>query len=137
MLARMTEEDWERITHFRPSEKWGDWRKVAARLIYCLDLLRTAAGRPIIVHCAYETEGHTAGSYHYLGMAADIHIVGLHVVDQFLLASRLPDFGGIGAYPYWAAPGIHVDIGQPGRRWARDANGTYVPMNWEFIRSLM
>ena len=49
------------------------------------------------------------------------------VVEQFIFASRF-NWDGIGFYPYWNTPGLHVDTNpaRPRRAlWYRDQQGTY------------
>lgn len=136
MMKKMTPEAWSAIEFFKPRE-WGSWEQVAERLIFIVDKIRAVAGRPVHIHSAFATTGHTDNSLHYRGLAVDLHIEGLHVIDQFILVSKFPDLGGIGVYPFWRQPGLHLDIGQPGRRWARNKDGAYIPLDWKFIRSLV
>lgn len=129
--------DWTKIKHFSPNENWGNPDKVNPYLVIALDALRDSVGKPIIIHCAYSTDGHAKDSMHYNGKAVDIHIVGLNVVDQFLAAERIGLFNGIGVYPFWNSPGLHLDIRtQPGR-WGRNAAGVYVALNSKFIGSAL
>ena len=123
----MTPERYQATDFFKnyTKEKWGDHRLVRVPLVYWLDELRDIAGNSLNIHCAYEDR---EDGYHPMGMACDFHIKGLSVVDQFLLATKLP-FGGIGVYPHWNSPGLHCDI-RPlanGIRyfWMRDASGAY------------
>lgn len=129
--------DWSKVRHFERSE-FSHPDKLDPLLIYNLDALRVAAGKPIIINNDYR-----AGDpgQHGLGRAADIVIVGLSVVDQFLIAEKTRLFAGIGIYPHWNRPGIHVDIRtlqphEPGARWARDIAGNYVALTWAFMRGL-
>lgn len=124
----MTPEDWENIRFFSPEEAWGDPYKMDHNLIIRLDQLRELAGKPIIIHCGYATEGHSLNSFHYKGMAADLHIEGYSLLDQYLLAEQAGPFGGIGVYPDWSRPGLHLDV-RPGphKRWGR-TDGIYTPL---------
>jgi len=132
----MTKNDWERVKWFSPEENWGDPYRIYKKLIFMLDAMRDFAGVRVIIHCAYETSGHSPNSYHYKGMAVDLHFEGLNLLDQFIIASRW-DFGGIGVYPFWKNPGLHVDIRPiPEKytkeaRWWRDAAGKYHPLSRE------
>ena len=112
-------------------EAWGDHGSVRIPLVYWLDEMRDLAGHPINIHCCCETEGHRKDSYHPLGMAVDIHVVRMSLVDQLLLALKFP-FNGVGVYPFWNNPGLHVDlrplIGYK-RLWYRDRKGTYHNLN--------
>lgn len=133
----MTREEWGKIRYFSPRENWGDPERVEFWLVFLLDCLREFIGCPIVVHCG--TQGiHTKGSYHYVGKAVDCHAVGISLLDFYLAAERFP-FGGIGIYPCWNNPGLHLDIrplreGEPGARWGRIDR--YVALNQEFIRYL-
>ena len=128
---------WNKIKHFTKNENWGDWHKVHPRLIIALDKLRELVGKPIVIHCAYAESGHKKNSQHYLGKAADIHIVGMNVVDQYLAAEKLGLFRGIGIYPYWNNKGLHVDIRNKPARWGRNAAGSYVALDSKFIHECL
>ncbi len=122
----MKPDDWECIHHFGPEEKWGDPAMMRMPLVLAVDQLRHTAGSAGIIHCGYEIGGHSRGSYHYFGMATDLHLVGLTLLEQYLLAERV-GFGGIGCYPFWNNPGLHLDIRpeQFHARWWRDEQGNY------------
>jgi len=131
--------DWEKVKHFKRTEAWGDPDKINPLLVYSLDALREFTGRSIIINNAYRPDD--PGSTHKNGDAADIVIVGLPVMDQFLMAERTRLFAGIGVYPHWRRPGLHVDVRplqphQHGPRWARNEAGVYVALNWAFISRL-
>lgn len=126
---------WETVKYFEPSE-FNEPDKLVPLLVYALDTLREFAGRPIIVNSSYR-EGDDGT--HGRGEAADIVITGHNVLDQFLLAERTRLFAGIGVYPYWNRPGLHLDVRrlkphQHGARWGRNAAGDYVPLNAKFLR---
>lgn len=129
--------DWNKIKYFSPTENWGDINKVNPYLVIALDTLRDAVGKPIIIHCAYKTSGHSKNSMHYVGKAADIHIVGLSVVDQYLAAEKLGLFNGIGVYKHWNNPGLHLDIRTQPARWGRNAAGVYVALDSKYIREAL
>lgn len=134
----MDSEFWDKIKHFDQEENWGDWRKVNPQLIINLDKLRELANKPIVIHCAYATRGHSEHSQHYKGLAADLHIVGLNAVDQFLLAEKSGLFTGIGIYPYWNNPGLHLDIRDGAfKRWACNAAGVYTALNSKFLQEAL
>ena len=117
----MTRELWELVEHFSPDSKtdhWGDPYQMDAALVFTLDAFRTFVGRPVHVHCGKEERG---SGWHPWGRAADVHVEGMPVLDQYLAAERF-NFPGIGVYPCWNNPGLHLDnrpldTGEPGFRW--------------------
>ena len=130
MGQKMTPELWQASTYFKESEAWGNPGMMARELIEALNAFRDHVGRPVIVHCG--TQGaHVQNSYHYRGEAVDIHVDGMNVIEQFLAASRFTAFRGLGLYPYWNNPGLHLDCrtltyNAPRARWLRDKAGNYV-----------
>lgn len=131
----MTDRLWNDMRYFSKSEKWGDPDKMDSKLIYQIDYMRDYIDRPVHIHCGFEDRN--AIGYHPKGLAADLHIEGLSVFDQFILASRF-GFTGIGLYPIWNNQGLHVDmrpieIGQPRKVWGCNAPGNYVAVNKSFI----
>ena len=109
-------------------------------VIYLMDAMREYAGIPCIIHEAYAASGHSPKSYHYKGLAIDFHFEGLSLLEQFLISQRFA-WGGIGLYPFWARPGLHVDMRplglfQPGARWWRDEKGVYRALTAEDLKSL-
>lgn len=129
--------DWSKVRFFKKTEFSGP-DQLDPLLVYGLDALREAAGRSIKINSDYR-DGDPG--QHGLGKAADIVIDGLSVVDQFLLAEKTRLFAGIGIYPFWNRPGIHVDIRalrphELGARWARNKKGVYVSLTWDFIKNL-
>lgn len=126
--------DWKKIKHFKPSE-FSEPNKMEPLLIHCLDRLREIVKQPIIVHSSYRV-GDTGT--HGRGEAVDIHIKGLNVVEQFLIAEKTRLFSGIGVYPFWNNPGLHLDVRELkaheiGKRWARNARGIYVALDSKFL----
>lgn len=125
--------DWDAIKHFSQSEKWGDWSKMDREIFFKLDAMREYCGRSIIIHCGYEAGGHTADSQHYKGRAVDIHIDGLDEIEQYLIAERF-SWRGIGLYPDWNSPGLHLDTREDDpARWGR-IGLEYVALNKDFIK---
>lgn len=94
----------------------------------------------VIIHHngGYAVGGHSGGSQHYKGRAVDSHAQDkktgelISVIDQYLVAEKLDLFGGIGFYPQWNRPGLHLDIGPEHRRWS-GVGGSYSPLNAEAI----
>ena len=136
----MTKEEWKEIKWFSPQEAFGDPDKMSFDLLKRLDALREFCGNPIIIHYAYATGGHSENSQHYLGNAADLHIEGTTLINQYLLSERF-NFGGLGIYPEWNDPGLHCDVRRKGKeepynRWAK-VNGKYVFLNETVLRRLI
>lgn len=133
----MTQEQWKLIRYFGLHENWGDPKKMSFDLLKKLDALREFCGNMIIIHCGYDTTGHSENSQHYLGRAADFHIAGVSLVNQYLLAERF-NFGGVGIYPNWNNPGLHCDVRdklteEPYNRWAK-VEGKYISLNETVLR---
>lgn len=125
----MTPELYARTDYFKnyETERWGNPLNMNVPLIYYLDGLRALAGKPVNIHCGFEIKGHAKNGYHPRGKAADIHIKNMSVIDQLLLALKFP-FNGVGIYPFWNSPGIHVDVRlfhRYKRVWYRDKEGVY------------
>lgn len=129
--------DWSKVEFFKPSEFLGFADKMKPELVYALDRMRKICGRPIKINSAYRATD--PGSTHSAGEAADIVIEGLSLMDQFLLAEKMGCFRGIGLYPAWNRPGLHVDVrklevGEIGKRWIRDAAEQYIALNAANLR---
>jgi uncharacterized protein YcbK (DUF882 family) len=136
--------------HFKPSEfacRDGTpypetWANQWAALVGLCDAIREAWGGPLAVVSGYRslahnqalidadeakgTHGAVSGSYHLLGMAADLRPVGggdASALHRLVLAEygagRLRELGGLGLYP--SSNWIHVDLGKATdghlRRW--------------------
>jgi uncharacterized protein YcbK (DUF882 family) len=108
-----------------------------SRLLNGLELLRTLAGVPVIVHAGYRCLRHNAEvggvphSEHTRGLAADIGLPGLSLQRMYDLALEVPQFaqGGIGVYD---GGFLHVDVRDNHARWAR-IRGLYVNVR-ELVR---
>lgn len=104
--------------------------KIEPALIDALELFRSLAERPVIVHDAYRCPLHNGkvggvnDSEHTRGMAADVSVRGLSLQQMFELALRVPAFlnGGIGVYD---GTFLHLDVRPHPARWAR-VHGQYV-----------
>lgn len=136
----MTPIQWKKINNFTPEESWGDPMAMDIELVRELDALRAYTGRRIVIHCGYEAR--EGKGYHPRGQAADIHIEDLSLMDAFLSASRFKRFRGIGVYPWWNSPGLHVDTrflnhGEPRALWASTGPLEYRPFDLEFINYMM
>ena len=115
------------------------------RTLRLLDRMREADGDRMGWHFVvlHATRAPTAGfSYHTRGLAVDGVMVDnltrepLPLIQQYHIASRWP-WTGIGLYPYWSTPGLHLDT-RPCRplerrsRWYRNEAGEYRPIE-EFL----
>ena len=119
-VVYFTETEFERV-----HEMW-------APLIWALDDVRRYVQRAIGVHesnpIKEPTSSHVPDSLHYAGRAVDCYARNFPLWDFFLAASRFP-FTGIGVYPYWNTPGLHLemreDVSKPRKYWWRDDLGNY------------
>lgn len=135
----MTNLRWCDVKHFKPKEFTYKGKDVSNEMDYYLinrlDQFREMVGKPIVIHSSYR-ESDTG--YHGTGEAVDFHIAGINVFDAFLLAEKSGLFGGIGVYPNWNNPGLHLDIRQKPSRWGcwtptdPKKKNIYVPLDSEF-----
>lgn len=136
-----------RVKHFKPSE-FDHPDKIDEISLKTLDAMRHAEGSRsgiiITINSDFATSGHSKKSQHYLGKAFDIVIRNnvtkkpLPVLSQFLIAVRW-SWTGIGVYPFWDYPGIHVDTRAMTRYqrralWMRDETGEYKDISTFFRR---
>jgi len=129
--------NWDKVKHFTKFENWGDQEKIEPLLVYELDKFRDFISQPVSIHCAYAGGGHQPKSQHYIGRAVDIHVKGMTLFEAFIAASRF-GFSGIGIYPQWNNPGLHLDIRLETIRaiWGQ-INGVYVNVDQEFLKYLI
>ena len=135
-MYQMIKSDWVEIKDFCPEEFGAE--DMSTRLIYTMQDMRNYVGRRINVHSGYRP-GRTG--YHPLKMAADIDIVGLDVIDQYLIAEKFDALNGIGVYPFWNNQGIHVDVRPRSKlmidsRWGCFEAGKYVKLDSKFFRRI-
>lgn len=129
--------NYQKFKHFSRQEKWGDPDAMKESILYELDKLRDYVGLPVVIRCGWENR--TSG-YHPFGTAVDMHIEGMPPIDQFIAASRF-GFRGIGVYPWWSSPGLHLDMGsRDGQKhkalWGSPEKGKYVKLNTGFITDM-
>lgn len=129
--------DWTKIKYFKKEEFGVDYDKMSQQLIFALDHLRSIVNRPIKINSAYRAQD--PGSTHSAGLAADIVIQDLSLMDQYLIAEKMGLFASIGLYPAWSKPGLHLDVrklkkGEIGKRWIRDKQDNYVALNAENLK---
>lgn len=120
---------WPQLNHFNIRENWGDYRRIDIRLLWGLDRVRRDLGRKIHINCAYEESGHAEKSFHKIGMAVDFVVAPLdknNALDMYSLYTTILSMwhGGVGVYPFWNTPGLHLDLGED-RTWVRDKDGVY------------
>ena len=140
--------DWSSIRHFKPEEWKHDPERISWDVVMLMDEMRDAAGVPVTIHVAWDNNGHVNDSSHYttqrdFACAVDFHFKGWQLLDQWLFAERFP-WNGIGIYPFWTYPGLHVDLRRLGRdhpslgkRWWRDSEGYYKPLDRELFSMLL
>lgn len=121
---KATPEVYESLRHFSVLEDWGDPLEMEVDFLLALDEARHRVGRAFHIHSAFRAGAVAPSgnpSNHALGRAADLHIAGLSVVDQFLAVERLKIPFEIGLYPDWNRPGLHLALQlEPSQdRWVR------------------
>lgn len=120
------------LPNFSVQESWGHPAKMNGALLLTLQALRTYIDKPFVIHCAYDTKGHSESSQHYIGNAVDFHIVGLTFaeaileIEEAITYLQLRDFIGLGIYPDWNSPGFHLDLRGTKARWGRLGASNYV-----------
>jgi uncharacterized protein YcbK (DUF882 family) len=141
-MITMSDAAWDAMASrgFSKSESWGDPYRMDRALISGLADLRErirqdVPGVKIMIHCGWESR--STGGYHPKGQAVDLHATGIGVVDFFLYAERIGAFGGIGLYPKWNHPGLHLDTGEQGRRWVCLDAGRYFPLNAAALKKIL
>lgn len=131
--------DWSKVKHFEREEFVKNPDRVDEELVLLLDEMREFAGKPFKVHVAWDDSGHVNDSAHYSGHAVDGHFEGLALLDQWLLAERFP-WTGIGIYPFWSNPGLHLELiagRHAGTRWWRDSEGDYRSLDRRLLSILL
>lgn len=95
-------------------------QQVRSELLFLLNRIRTAWGRPIIVNSAYRSPEHNRAvggvenSYHVQGLAADIRPENLEDLPELQnLCLELNSDGGVGLYDSF----VHVDARGFKARW--------------------
>jgi uncharacterized protein YcbK (DUF882 family) len=106
------------LRYFKVSE-FDSFDRMDLDFLNMLDAFREFVGKPIILHSDYRSNS----DRHITGKAVDMHIVGMNCLDQLLIAERFGKFKGIGIYPSWNSPGLHIDTAKNGRWLAYDSNG--------------
>jgi len=114
----MTEEDWRSVAPLFTKDEFIHeqdslaWQKIDRSVVLLLYQMRDWAKCPFVVHKngAYAPNvGHASNSYHYQGLAVDGHFVGMPLFDQLLIALSF-SWTGVGFYPFWSHPGLHLDL---------------------------
>ena len=130
--------DWSKVHYFTAAD-WGPLvKRLDPTLIYAVDDLRALIGVPIMLGDAI-APGHDAAGEHPRGRAVDCHAIGLPLLDFWLAAERIRAFGGIGIYPFWVTPGLHLDtrLGPHRARWWRDEARAYHPLTAATLAAIM
>jgi len=118
---------WNILDHFSPREAWGDPAKMNKDLLFLLDKTRGMLphGCRIKIHCGFGGNGHSKKSQHYLGNAADFHVIGIPFLESeslimtYLHVKGLIEKVGVGIYPDWHSPGFHLDVRGDRASWGR------------------
>lgn len=138
----MNLDDFNSIRHFRPDEIPG-WEQMEAETIQLLDAMRAKDGEEMgwlfIVTSAYrEPKPGQRFSWHHRGKAIDGVMIDrettrpLPLLKQWAIAERWGGWRGIGLYPFWKRPGLHLDtrpqsLFERHPRWYRNEAGLYRP----------
>ena len=119
--------DWDQVIHFKKSEWEPGADQVVPKLIFLLDAIRQAYGKPIHIHCAFAQKGHSSKSWHYKGGAVDFHFDDHDHLAQFHCIQAFEDVGGVGYYNpnIWNHSGWHIDI-RPTRLYWTQRGDTYI-----------
>ena len=139
-MGAVTMENHEWDLEYFKKEEFSNPDKMDYYFVHRLDQLRKMIGKPIVIHSSYrENDNNTHGR----GEAVDCHCIGLNVLDFFLLAEKSNLFTGIGVYPNWNNPGLHLDIRLgSSSRWGcwtptdPKKKNIYVPLDSKFIETL-
>lgn len=89
------------------------------RLVHVLEKMRLAAGKPLVLSCAYRCPKHNAevggvyNSQHIYGTAADVQVPDGMTVEELYTIAEQAGADGIGVYEW----GVHVDVRGYAARW--------------------
>jgi len=140
--------DWSTIRHFKREEFVKDPDRISWDVVLLVDEMRDVAGTQIHIDVAWDNTGHVEDSSHYttsrdFSTAVDLYFLGWTLLDQWLFAERFP-WNGIGLYPYWSKPGLHLDLRKLGRdyphlgkRWWRDNAGIYRSFDRSMLSTIL
>ena len=136
-MTTMQDSDWKAIEFFNKSE-FNQPDKMKYHFINRLDQFRKSINKPIIIHSSYRVGD---PGYHGSGEAVDVHIVGISLLCAYTLASESGLFGGIGVYPGWNNPGLHLDMRANKARWGcwtktGEKTNIYVPLDSAFLERI-
>lgn len=111
-------------------DEFTDVEKMYIPFLQTLDEFREYVGYPIKIHESNPEKSnvHVPDSSHYIGRAVDCSCKDVPLWDFFLAASRFPQFTGIGVYPHWNSPGLHLEMRDDVARrkyWWRNQDGLY------------
>jgi len=134
---------WEKLKWFIKGEAWGNPDEMNGCLLLLLDAVREIVGQQFVIHCGYETEGHTPSSQHYLGNAVDFHILTtipfqrqIDIMEATLNELQVADVVGLGLYPDWQNPGFHLDIRGNKARWGRVVEYVSFDKAYDYARGI-
>lgn len=114
--------DWDAIKYFKKSE-FSNPDKLSNELILRLDKLRELLNVPCHIHSDYR-EGDSG--FHGKGLAVDVHFQGIGTpgskmrLFEIAIVARQMGFKGVGMYPYWNDPGLHLDLRTNPTYWFQD-----------------
>ena len=129
------------ISHFSPKEFQDDMNnpQMDRKFVITLDYFRNWLNIPININ--YGLGGkHKTDSYHYQGLAVDCYVKEISLFEFFIQAIKFGGFKGIGLYPFWYKPGLHLDSRPSSmiNMWGRNSKGKYVSVtNISFMQAVL
>tara|TARA_R110000803_G_C11989469_1_gene321846 strand:+ start:8611 stop:9018 length:408 start_codon:yes stop_codon:yes gene_type:complete len=127
---------WSKLEYFK-KEEFNHPEQMDSIHLVKIDILRANIGESIKITSDFR-EGDDG--YHGKGLATDLQCPKIGLYEFYQQAER-HNFNGIGIYPHWNTPGIHVDsrplIGGMGARWICikvDGKQKYIALNEDNLK---
>jgi hypothetical protein len=117
---------WDKLRYFKKHEFRKNPDKAHPNTVLLCDDIRhtmtnlspTPADVRMVIHVAWDDNGHAPNSYHYKdkALAVDFHIAGVPLPMQYAILTSFRRIGALGFYPWWHSPGWHLDLRPNDRR---------------------